>query len=439
MTRACKTIALWGHFADANLGDEAPPTAVLHHLRRMLPEAKFVLICRFPHIAQATYGLPAYPIARLRASRTGPWQPPPVPPTDPDDPSEAPSTGAWRGRLRRFLPLRVAVLLARAAWQILRSIGPEARFLWRSYRTLQGVDLLIVTGSGPIFDYFGGFWGFPVTVWKWATLTRLTGTRLAFASVGAGPIGSRRSGRLLARALRHAEYVAFRDQRSRLLMEKHGYSEPSVVRPDLAHSLPRPEAAPAAPRPLRVGINPMIVHNPTFWPGSDETVYQRYIKVLAALAIELERDGCDVFFYGTQKDDGVASAEVQAAIEQAEPLARVPAFVFPASVDALAGLSSGADILVTTRFHGAVFGVMTCTPTVAICYQAKTLEVMEQAGIEEFAFAFEDINAAQLREALDAAVARRRDITAALRRHAVVTRTQLDEQYKWLAELLGPT
>jgi len=426
-------IGVWGHYADANLGDDACHTALLHHLKRLVPTARFVLFCRFPEIAQARWGWPAHPVHRLLRGQTGPWEPPAV-----AGDGVVTALDRWRQRARQIGPLRLAVRALRAVLAGARAFPAECRFLLQSYRRLRDVDVLVVTGSNPLFDFFGGFWRYPYTVWKWAALARLTRTRLAFVSVGAGPIVSARSGRLLARVLQRADYVSFRDEGSRRLMRQYGFDGPSAVYPDLAHSLPfhPPPARRAPTERLRVGINPMIVYHSVFWPVRDPAVQQRYIKSLAHLAAALVAEGHDIFFYGTQKDDRVTAEEVQAAIRGATPSHLTPAFVMPASVDELLELCAGADLLVTTRFHGAVFGVITARPTLAICYQAKTREVLEGAGLEAHTIGFEEVCPERLRAAFDRLRAERNTVEAGLPRHAIDLRGRLDRQYHQVAALL---
>jgi polysaccharide pyruvyl transferase WcaK-like protein len=433
VTGGSPVIGVWGHYADANFGDDACPTALLYHLRRQLPTARFVLFCRFPEIAQARWGWPAHPVRRLRVGQHGPWQPPA---SIEAEGVVAPRQGGWRARARGIGPLRAAIRLARAVSTAVRAVPAECRFLWQSYRRLRDVDLLVVTGSNPLFDFFGGFWQFPYTVWKWAALARLSRTRLAFVSVGAGPIVSARSGRLLAGVLRRADYVSFRDEGSRRLMRQYGFDGPDAVYPDLAHSLPfsAPPRAPSAR--LRIGINPMIVHHGVFWPVRDAAIHRRYIESVAALATALVAHGNDVFFYGTQKDDRVTAEEIQSAMQSATTTSPPPSFVMPTSVDDLLDLCASADLLVTTRFHGAVFGVLTARPTLAICYQQKTREVLEAAGLGVHAIDFEDVGAERLRTAFDRLRAERTTVEATLRQHTSDLRAQLHRQYHQVAALL---
>jgi len=108
----------------------------------------------------------------------------------------------------------------------------------------------------------------------------------------------------------------------------------------------------------------------------------------------------------------------------------------PASVAELLELCANADVLVTTRFHGAVFGVITARPTLAICYQAKTREVLETAGLGAHAIALEQLSSERLRAGFDRLRAERRAVEAELRRHTIVLRARLDQQYQEVAALL---
>jgi len=425
-------IGVWGHYADANLGDDACPTALLHHLTRLLPTARFVLFCRFPAIAQARWGWPAHPVRPLSPDHSGPWEPLPSLLLE----GTRTMSHGWRARARRIWPLRLAIRAVRATLAAARALPVECRFLWQSYRRLRDVDVLVVTGSNPLFDFFGGFWQFPYTVWQWAALARLSRTRLAFVSVGAGPIVSACSGRLLARVLRRADYVSFRDEGSRRLMWWHGFQGPGHVCPDLAHSLPFEARPRERSERLRVGINPMIIHHGAFWPVRDPAVQRRYVESLAALATALVTTGHDVFLYGTQKDDRVTAGEIQSAMRSATPAITPPPFVMPASVDQLLDLCASADLLVTTRFHAAVFGVVTARPTLAICYQAKTREVLTTAGLGAYAVDVEQLSSERLWAAFDRLRAERRIVEGGLRRHAVDLRGRLDRQYQDVAALL---
>jgi polysaccharide pyruvyl transferase WcaK-like protein len=431
------TIGILGMFADSNLGDDAGPTALLRRLGQQVPGANFALFCRYPAVATERFSAPAYPIQRPPRGQTRSWQPPPglVESFSKDEPTE--ETQGWRARARSIPALRATVKAARATVSGLRQLPGELRFMWDSYRRLRNIDLLLVAGSNPICDFYNGFWGYPYTMWKWTTLSRLARTKVAFVSVGAGPIASPLAGRVFARVLDSADYVSFRDEGSLRLLRQHGLRGPAAVTPDLAHGLPFTPVRPEPSSRMRVGINPMIVFHGVFWPVADRERYRNYVEGLAALTAALDEEGHEVFLYGTQKDDAVPAEEIRSLIRTAFPGRRVPDYQPPESVENLFRLCSEADLLVTTRFHGAVFGVMARRPTAAICYQVKTREVMETAGLGEFAFEVEEVSLQNLRPVVARLQERRMEIWDLLDSHAARLRSVLTAQDSALAALLN--
>src|SRR5690606_23594275 len=86
-------------------------------------------------------------------------------------------------------------------------------------------------------DVWGGAGAHPYALFKWTLLARVCGAKVYFASVGAGPIYSKKSERLLRAALRMASYRSFRDEDSRELVKRQlRLSDPGAVAPDLAHT-----------------------------------------------------------------------------------------------------------------------------------------------------------------------------------------------------------
>ena len=146
MTQAAPVIGVWGHFADANLGDDACAAALLHHLKPRIPNARFVLFCRFPEVAQGIWDLPAYPVRPLSRRENGPREPS-APQTS------AASSPTWRTRARAIPLLRAVVHVARRIVGLGRALPAELRFVWQSYHRLRGIDLLVIAGSNPLFDF----------------------------------------------------------------------------------------------------------------------------------------------------------------------------------------------------------------------------------------------------------------------------------------------
>jgi polysaccharide pyruvyl transferase WcaK-like protein len=87
-----------------------------------------------------------------------------------------------------------------------------------------------------------GPWGFLYTIFAWVLLARLANVKCIFLNVGAGPLTRPLSKWFARRSLSLAAYVSFRDQDSRRLVQRIGFSGACRVFPDSAHSLDIPAA-----------------------------------------------------------------------------------------------------------------------------------------------------------------------------------------------------
>ena len=111
-----------------------------------------------------------------------------------------------------------------AGWRGLCDLLSGSRF-WlvklcicsRSYLLLRKVDALVVAGGGQLDDEWGGSWGHPYTLMKWAVLARAAGSSVVFLSVGACRIDSQLTRTFLKAALSSARYRSYRDEESRRL------------------------------------------------------------------------------------------------------------------------------------------------------------------------------------------------------------------------------
>src|SRR5262249_3651718 len=78
-------------------------------------------------------------------------------------------------------------------------------------RQVLRIDALIVPGTGALDDFGEEPQGLPYRLWLWCRLSRLVGAKVAFVSVGAGPIVNPRSRSLMLNALQKAHYRTYRD------------------------------------------------------------------------------------------------------------------------------------------------------------------------------------------------------------------------------------
>ena len=434
-------IGIFGHCGNTNLGDEATIAAVIQNVRKRAPNAVLLGFTLNPEGTEKQHGIPSFPIRR-RSTPNGASQQYETFLASTGEPGHR---GAFLRTLKYCLNLmppvyRYVQSMRNTMPSFLRS-WQEPSFLMECYKNLQRVDLLIIAGSHQLNDYVEGPWSSLYTLLKWVLLSKLTGTRVVFLSVGAGPIRSR-LGRLFAKkAIGLADYCSFRDQGSSQCIQGLGVKGEHLVTPDLVYSLrfkiKQFEWNLPPSRPV-VGINAVPFVNPDYWLGASAQKYQAYVTTLAEFALWLIHKGYVVWFYPTQLhlDPGVIN-DVRTAMSRLGPKDVQYAPDMPIhSFEELISAISMMDFAVPTRFHGIILPFLLKKPVLGIAYHPKTIDLMAQMGQSQYAI---DIHQFQLQElqtrflALErAAPAVKQELDERLFRF----RLALDEQYDHLATFL---
>jgi len=375
-------IVLFGQYGTSNLGDEAVLDATIEGFRSRLPSARLECVAADPRDTQQRHGIPAWPAFRAAARPRvrGSEQAAAVPK------SAAPSQRRLR-RLRRLLrPLRTAA-------RTLLELPGELAFLWRSYRWLRGADLLVVSGSNQLEDQFGGPWNAPWTLFCWTTLARAAGIPVVFLSVGAGPLRSRLSRRLCVAALHRAAFVSFRDERSMQLTRTLGFRGEARVAPDLAFGLKvTPRIHSVRCRPV-VAVNVLPWNHPGYWPDADPRLYERYVRVMASVCLELRQRDFQWFFFTTQRMDSAAARDVAREMHAAASGSSEPDVRQCSSVRDLVHTVGEADVVIGARFHSVLIGSLCHVPTIGIAYHSKSRELLRMLGIEDYGLDIETLDA----------------------------------------------
>ncbi len=441
-------IGVLGHFGDANLGDEAIIEAFVTRLRREWPDLELRIFSMHPSDSRRRYGCAAYSLRRateyeqtfrplqefLAATR-----PPQASAAEIDNHAAGiASSASLSDRLTRRLGMIVPpgrlrstmAALARGAVSGLAELG----FLWRSLKRIRGLDVLYVTGSNQFLDNFGGPWGFPYTLLKWTVMSRLVGCRVAFVSVGAGPLDRRLSHWMISRAIGLADYLSLRDEGSQSLIQRATGHEGRVL-PDLAHSLdtgmPPTRSDPRGR--VHVAINAMPVHDPRYWHQPDPEKYRRYVNALARVCNQLLAAGHDVSFFATQFPDANVARDIAKDLRGSEGELVINV---PSTVSELLAFLNQADVIVATRFHGILLSLLMNRPTVGICYYRKSRELLTRAGLANCAFDIDDFDSAELASAVLRMIGTRDEVSSAIGTHNQAYREALEDQYQVLFDLV---
>lgn len=315
----------------------------------------------------------------------------------------------------------------------------------KGYRFLRNQDVLIVSGGGQLDEEWGGPWGHPFALFKWAMLARIARIPYLVVSVGAGKAASRTSRLFLSMALRLAQYRSYREKYSKGLASAlwQRTAEDSVV-PDLALSLPSSELPPPAGiRPMSqgrtvVGISPIVYARPESWPDRDRALYERYLEQMAAFMSQLiERGYFLLIVWSSLADKENVVPELLARLN-GESKERLAGQMFIPEIRTwkdLAGALQDVDFLLASRLHSAIFGFLTQTPTIAISFDPKVDWLMEDFGQTDCLLQINDFTTADVLKALDRLSLRRKIVSKQIASYQCQAHSISAPQYDTIAEL----
>ncbi|PWB74919.1 hypothetical protein C3F09_03180 [candidate division GN15 bacterium] len=431
--RELNKVGIFGHYGNGNLGDEAIIAAVIQSVRRHAPQAMIVGFCVNPADTEKRHGIQAFNIRRAVRSS------PAVSTVPPREASPSSEKDTLRERVKKIIKsVPLAYPAARLVWRLPRTLGEvwrESRFLFRAFRTLDGVGMLIISGSGQLMDGFGGAWAFPYTLFKWSVMARLRGIKLVFLSVGAGPINATLSRFFIRRALRLAHYRSYRDEYSKGLIESIGVRGDNYVYPDLACNLAiaRADIHPRLDRKRVVGIIPVPYFDHRYWQKSDAAKYAEFVQRLAQFSLWLIERGYTVFPFWTKLyTDELVVHEIERAVRDSGHL-RAKDGLISRPISTLADMVDSVrdcDLLVASRFHGILIPLIMQKPVVGLAYHPKTSDMMAYMGQPDYClnidhFTLEDLQKMFVRLEQNAA-----PVSRSLSQRASDASSLVEEQYR---------
>lgn len=350
MRTSPKRIGLFGLFGSGNLGNDGSLEAMLNFLRVARSDAELLCICSDSSKVERDFRIPAIRIGGQAA------------------------TNPFLRMLERFLPTRKLL-----------------QWLY-AFRSVRGLDVLIMPGTGILDDFSERFWGAPASLFGWCLAARLRGTRVAFVSVGAGPIKHSLSRWLMKSAAGMAQYRSYRDTVSKEFMESIGFDTRSdPIYPDIAFKLPAPQSPHAAleePQPLAVGVGVMTYFG---WRGRGDTeqgaaIYEGYLKKITQFVLWLlDRDHRVRILMGEETDQRAVDDLLRALASERPGYARERVAAEPVhSLHDLMHQIAQTHVVVATRFHNIVCALKLSKPTISIGYAKKNDVLMAEMGVGDF-------------------------------------------------------
>jgi polysaccharide pyruvyl transferase WcaK-like protein len=355
-------IGLLGQFGSGNTGNDGSLEAMLDFLRASKPDAELLCICSNPKAITEKYKVEAISIGGFVAK------------------------GHWFNRINKVfadVPRRMASLLS-----VLTG--------------LRGADLLIIPGTGILDDFQETAFGWPFVVFRWCLAARLRNARVAFVSIGAGPIEHPLSRWFLTSAARMAQYRSYRDDFSREYMRGVGVNVSKDPRyPDIAFRLPLPELVPARDTTrTTVGVGIMDYHGWSKINAEGEAIYQNYIGKLTSFICWLIEEGHNVRLLTGDLRDWQAVDDVLAKIAASGPASAADhiALGHGHSLHELMDEIAQTDVVVVSRYHNVVCALKLGRPIISLSYNQKNDYLLAQFEQAHYCQHIETFNVETLKD-----------------------------------------
>jgi polysaccharide pyruvyl transferase WcaK-like protein len=204
------------------------------------------------------------------------------------------------------------------------------------------------------------------------------------------------------------------------------------VVPDLAFGLPREQLVAAAPLqwPPRVVALGVMGYRGWNAPAADaKRLHAEYLDRIERLARFLLADGLRVrLIHGDTRADLETVSAVAARLRDSAQEPELTAAPITRYADAISEIGQ-CDLVVATRYHNLLFGLLLGRPVVSIGYGDKNEALLADFGLEQYACHVESFDPARLRAQICALAALPTPPTANVTEILEAFRRRVDEQY----------
>jgi polysaccharide pyruvyl transferase WcaK-like protein len=420
MTQEYRQIGVVHHMDGGNLGEDASVLGIVECIKARRPEARIV-------------GLPM-----VRQDNTRALEPPFSHRSVEDDSPSSHHRMTFKSKVKFFVINTPIIFKTLKALHTLatapRAIAGELVFLFRSFRKVRSLDLVVISAGSQLAESTGKHrffryrsWLYPYTIYKWVTLARMAGAKVMVLNVTSD--GLRGLGRrLLSSALTRAGSVSFCDSRSRDNVGLAHAKGSVTVLPDTAYTQNVSSGMTAHgddSKPV-VGLAPIVYGDPS--PAHND-----YLAKYAALSVWLTKNDYHVRLFCTHIGvDSPALCGMQAVVNASEPgltLDRVHQW----SAEELLNNMAPMDYVVTSRYHGVLLAHMLNKPVLAISDHESVRGLMNELGLGEYCVDPRERDCKVLSEKVLSLVAHgaemRKEMAVRLEQRRQELTTQLDELF----------
>lgn len=413
-----------------NLGNAAILSSIIESLRLRLPDVEIIGITLSPEDTNRRHGIRGFPIG---ASSNGSYPLQDWELFAKGEHGTCGSPSSIRESLRRISWLRRLV-------RAVRTVPKELAHIIRSAQLLRTLDRVVIAGGGALDDYWGGPWGHPWTLLKFAALSRVFGVPFIYLSVGLCSLHYPLSRWFVGWSLRLAQYRSFRDQGSQTASEAQFHGISSAVWPDLAYGYSLPHMLVqrkdrSRDAQLRIAVNPIAFLDPRVWPVKDEQRYRRYFDQLVQVLKRLMWEGHRLTLFTTDGIDAQTSGDLRDALE-AELSYAGQLTVLPdppeQTCEVLLQNLCDADVVIASRLHGVILCHLIALPVVAISFDRKVDVHMNEIGQSDYCMSIDSFTSDTLSQRLTSIVHARELESEKIRCAVQANRRQVATQYDLL-------
>jgi len=431
------TIALVGvNLGTGNLGEEITASALKQNIKEILPGANIIHITSNPGDTRIRHDSPSIPIHRIAESRN----------------NELVDNYFWRMpeensvKITKVKPNPVKELIRKipfvvASFHVIQMLPSyltafinEIGFLRRSYGRLENIDKIVIAGSGPLIDFFGGPFSYPYLVAKWALLAKLRSIPVYVFSVGAVPFGSWLSRFFVKFLLKNAEYISFRDETSRDIATSLGIVKKGDVYPDIAFSYITKQQKNENNEKLsvnRIGISLFPHFDPRYWPESDPEIYNQYVNTMSQFCSWLIENKYTIVFLSTQiKADILVMNDVITNLKNIGFNDSHYVIADPVTHEAFMEELDKVELMIVTRFHGMIMSLLSNTPVIGLPNQPKMFDLMRAMNQEDYMLDLGNMSFEELKEVFYKVISSTAEIKREIKARCMKNRDDLLQGYR---------
>lgn len=235
------------------------------------------------------------------------------------------------------------------------------------WRNSKGCAKVFIGGGNLLM---GIEYGFPIQVLCYVLFSRLLGKRVVFVCVGAGPFTAPGVKPILRLVLRLSQRVICRDSKSKELIERELGDSLVVLEvfPDPVLLWPKVKEKTKISYDILFTVMPLF--SPAIFPDGDYPRAENFQTCMIDLWVELIKSGKRIGVFVTDsKVDLKISKTIAKEVFNRTGVSLV--VELPITPEEMAVLVNSADVVFSTRMHGAIMALSQTVPSLCISWQPK--------------------------------------------------------------------